>query len=64
MNLFDLLIAYLIINLALFMMFSVFGGQATIFFRWYDLWIGIYVDIKNRTIYHIPFPMIGIKYKY
>ena len=31
------------------------------FFRWYDLWIGLYIDTKNDSIYIIPFPMIGIK---
>jgi hypothetical protein len=34
------------------------------FFRLYDLWIGIYVDTKNRAIYIIPIPMIGIKISY
>lgn len=31
------------------------------FFRWYDLWIGAYIDIRDESIYIIPFPMIGIK---
>lgn len=31
------------------------------FFRWYDLWIGIYIDNKNDAVYIIPFPMFGIK---
>lgn len=31
------------------------------FFRWYDLWIGVYVDVPNRTIYVCPLPMIGVK---
>jgi hypothetical protein len=33
----------------------------TLFFRWYDLWIGAYVDVKNRTVYICPLPMVGIK---
>jgi hypothetical protein len=31
------------------------------FFRWYDLWIGIFIDTKNDATYIIPFPMFGIK---
>lgn len=33
----------------------------TPFFRWYDLWVGVYVDTKNDALYIIPFPMFGIK---
>jgi len=33
-------------------------------FKWYDLWIGIYVDTKNRVIYILPLPMIGVKISY
>jgi hypothetical protein len=35
--------------------------SVTPFFRWYDLWIGAYVDTKARTVYICPLPMIGIK---
>ena len=31
------------------------------FFRWYDLWIGMYIDTKSRAIYICPLPMIGVK---
>lgn len=31
------------------------------FFRWYDLWIGGYIDTNNNAIYIIPLPMFGIK---
>lgn len=31
------------------------------FFRWYDLWVGMYIDTANRVIYICPLPMIGIK---
>lgn len=38
-------------------------GNTTVspFFRWYDLWIGFYVDTKNKTVYFCPLPMIGLK---
>ncbi len=29
-------------------------------FAWYDLWIGLYFDKKNRKLYILPLPMIGI----
>ena len=34
------------------------------FFRWYDLWIGVYIDTKNKAIYLCPIPMFGIKISY
>lgn len=33
----------------------------TLFFRWYDLWIGAYVDVDNRTLHVCPLPMVGVK---
>ena len=30
------------------------------FFRWYDLWIGVFVDIERRRLYICPFPMFGV----
>ena len=35
-----------------------------LFFRWYDLWVGIYIDKKGKSVYIIPFPTIGIKISY
>lgn len=31
------------------------------FFRWYDLWVGIYIDTNKRALYFIPFPALGCK---
>ena len=31
------------------------------FFRWYDIWIGIFIDTKNKAVYICPLPMLGIK---
>lgn len=31
------------------------------FFRWYDLWVGAFIDTKNQTVYICPVPCIGIK---
>ncbi len=33
------------------------------FFRWYDLWIGVYIDTQNKILYVIPVPMFGVKIK-
>lgn len=27
---------------------------------WWDLWVGAYWDRRRRTLYLMPFPMIGI----
>lgn len=35
--------------------------KITPFFRWYDLWIGAYIDTKNKTLYIGTGPMFGIK---
>jgi hypothetical protein len=35
--------------------------RVTPFFRWYDLWVGVYVDTKNRAVYICPLLMVGIK---
>ena len=34
------------------------------FFKWYDLWIGLYIDIKGKAVYICPIPMFGIKIEY
>ena len=33
----------------------------SLFFRWYDLWIGAYIDTERSTIYICPVPMFGVK---
>lgn len=33
-------------------------------FLWYDIWMGIYIDNKNRLIYVVPFPMFVWKIGY
>lgn len=35
--------------------------KMTLFFRWYDLWVGAYIDVPNRTLYICPLPMFGVK---
>jgi len=30
-------------------------------FAWYDIWIGLYWDGKERTLYCLPIPCVGIK---
>ncbi len=34
------------------------------FFRWYDLWIGVYVDTERHTAYICLLPMLGIKIRW
>jgi hypothetical protein len=31
------------------------------FFRWYDLWVGAYIDTSGRAVYLCPLPMVGVK---
>lgn len=30
-------------------------------FRWFDLWIGVFIDTKNRIVYIFPLPMFGLR---
>ncbi len=34
------------------------------FFRWYDLWIGAFIDVNKKAVYICPIPMFGIKIEY
>jgi hypothetical protein len=35
--------------------------KITPFFKWYDLWIGAYIDTENKRAYIcFPFPMLGV----
>lgn len=44
---------------------SIIGGLLLLgarpFFRWYDFWVGVYYDQKERTLYICPLPMLGIR---
>lgn len=31
------------------------------FFRWCDLWVGVYIDTEGKSVYMCPVPMFGIK---
>ena len=35
--------------------------RASLFFRWYDLWIGAYWDRASRVLYVCPLPMVGVR---
>lgn len=38
--------------------------RISIFFRWFDLWVGAYVDMPNRTLYVCPLPTLGLKVQF
>jgi hypothetical protein len=33
-------------------------------FRWYDLWVGVFVDTTKKRIYVFPVPMLGFVFSY
>lgn len=34
--------------------------SAKVIFAWYDLWVGAYWDQKNRRLYVLPLPCLGV----
>lgn len=36
----------------------------SLFFAWYDIWVGVYWSRKHRTLYILPIPMVGIKIQF
>lgn len=30
-------------------------------FRWYDLWVGVYIDVKHRRLFICPLPCLVIE---
>lgn len=36
----------------------------SVFFRWYDLWVGAYWDRKEQTLYVCPLPTVGLKLQF
>lgn len=38
--------------------------RISVIFRWYDLWIGFFYDIKKKWLYFFPIPMLGIIFKF
>lgn len=35
--------------------------EISLIFAWYDFWVGIYYNKRNRCIYIFPLPMCGIR---
>jgi len=35
--------------------------KVTTFFRWYNFWIGLYINKEKNALYFCPLPMIGLK---
>jgi hypothetical protein len=32
-------------------------------FKWFDIWIGVFIDTKQRKVYICPVPMIVISFE-
>lgn len=35
--------------------------RISLFFAWYDMWVGAYIDRENRTVYVCPLPMVVLR---
>ena len=31
------------------------------YFKWFDMWIGVFVDVQKRAVYVQALPMFGVK---
>ena len=38
--------------------------RVSFLFAWYDLWVGFFWDKKNRWLYILPLPMLGVVLKF
>ena len=38
--------------------------KASLFFRWFDIWVGAYIDRATRTLYVCPIPTVGIRIQF
>lgn len=36
--------------------------KVSIFFAWYDIWIGVFIDRKKRAVYVCPVPCLVFKF--
>lgn len=37
--------------------------KLSVFFAWYDAWIGVFVDTKKRAVYVCPIPCVVFKFE-
>ena len=40
------------------------GWKLKLFFAWYDLWIGAYIDRRGKSVYLCLIPMIVLKFQW
>jgi hypothetical protein len=38
--------------------------KVSLFFAWYDFWVGAYYDRTNRVLYICPLPMVVLKFAF
>jgi len=57
----------LILFIGFYVLFFIYAGcylfikKIRPIIKWYDIWVGIFIDTKKKIIYIFPVPMIGIK---
>lgn len=37
---------------------------AKVFFKWYDFWVGLYYDRRDRRLFFCPLPMVGVVFDF
>lgn len=34
--------------------------KVNLFFAWFDLWVGVFIDRKRKRLYILPVPCLGL----
>lgn len=45
----------------MFLNFAGYRFYLVLLFAWYDLWVGVFIDRKEQSVYILPVPCVGVR---